>query len=223
MADVEDLLQPPKQRGCLVSAMGLVILTVTAPVVAVIRSLSSWRRGGDIRVVVTNEAVAGKADHPRRRLDLTCDAPISAAPGVRDRVTDAVVRTAELLHRPEVAYHLVYRVRGDEEAVALPVGSSLQSLGERFRLCLAQGPLAGRTAMWLALDRRRALSDVVDSATCDPDVDDVREHLLAAADSWGMATSWARSGPSWVLRMVVEVPAPAADRVQVLLQRTGRG
>ncbi len=99
------------------------------------------------------------------------DVPLSREGGVRRRVTDAVIRVAEDLRRPDDIYTMIYRLPSDEEAVALPVGPQLQELGERFYLALNQGPVAGRTVVWLTLGRGTALASVVDPFTCDPEGD----------------------------------------------------
>ena len=212
-------MRQPGPRGCLASTAAALTLVAVAPVVFVIHRWREWRRGGDSRVSIASIPLSEGGLDNRQRLDVSFDVPLSAAGEFLRRLTDGVVRVAETLHRPDDAFHVIFRLPGGDEAVALPLGPLLQSLGERFRLVLDQGPLAGRSVIWLVLDRRRALAEVVDPAACDPESDGARERLLAAADGWSMATSWARVGPSFVVRLILLVPPEAKARVRALLGR----
>jgi hypothetical protein len=217
MAEGDHFVRQPGPRGCLASAAAALTLVVVAPLVFVIHRWREWRRGGDGRVSIASVPWPKVGIDNRRRLDVSFDVPLSAAGDLRRRLTDGVVRIAESLRRPDDAFHVIFRLPGGDEAVALPLGPLLQSLGERFRLVLDQGPLAGRTAIWLVLARDRALAEVVDPTTCDPESDEARERLLAATDRWSMATSWARVGPSLVIRLILVIPAGAAERVVSIL------
>lgn len=153
------------------------------------------------------------------RVDVCLDVPRNAEPGFRRRLTDAVVRVAEVLRSPDDVYHLVYRLPSDEEPVVLPVGPQLQELGDRFLLVSSQNALSGHTAVWLALPRGRALSEILDPLTYDPEAQGEPEGLLEHAGAqWSMASEWAQIGPSLVVRLVVIVPAARADRVTDLLR-----
>ena len=122
-------------------------------------------------------------------MDAVLDVPLSREGGVRRRVTDAVIRVAEDLRRPDHVYTMIYRLPSDEEAVTLPVGPQLQALGERFFLALNQGPVAGRTVVWLTVGRGTALAEVVNPAICDPEGDGEPEGLLGTAVArWAMAS-----------------------------------
>lgn len=220
MPDFEDRLRPPARPGCLAATGAALVLALFSPLVLAVRSWRSWRRGHDIRVSIEPLPAPGGAEPDRDRLDVVCDVPLGVERGFRDRLTDRVVRVAEALRSPDDAYHLVYRLRGAEEAVVLPLGPHVQSLGERFRLVLDQGALAGRTVIWLALARGLPLSRIVNPERCDPETPNERERLLETPEGrWSMATSWDAVGPSLIVRMILVVPTPARDRVVEVLER----
>jgi hypothetical protein len=149
------------------------------------------------------------------RIDLTFDVPPAAEPEFRRRLTDGVVRVAETLRDPDDVYHLAFRFPWDEEPVVLPVGPQLQELGERFSLIQSQGKMAGRTVAWLTLGHDRALAEVLDPDTYDPEAPGEPDALLMHPDvRWSMATEWIRVGPSLEFRLILIVPADAADRVK---------
>ena len=205
-------------RGCLAAGAGFLALIVISPLALVIRSWRSWRRGGEVRSTLETRPITSVAG-ARRRIDLMFDVPAPAEPGFRRRLTDAVVRVAETLRRPDDVYNIIYRHPADPEPVALSVGPQLQELGERFSLVLSQGALAGRTVVWLTLPRDRALSEVLDPTACDPEAEGEPEALLASpAARWSMATEWARVGPSLVIRLILVVPSDAENRVKALLR-----
>jgi hypothetical protein len=219
MPELDALLQRPGPRGCLASAAAALVLIFVSPLVLAVRSWRSWRRGHDIRVSIEPLPRPGGAAPDRQLLDVVCDVPLSVERGFRDRLTDRVVRVAEALRSPDDAYHVVYRPPGADEALVLPLGPHVQSLGERFRLVLDQDVLAGRTAVWLVLDRGLPLSLIVDPERCDPESPEERERLVETPEArWSMATSWAPVGPSLIVRMILAVPTPAQDRVMRLLE-----
>lgn len=216
MAEPGSNLGGPGPRGCLASVAAAFVLAVIAPAVVALRRWQSWRRGSGLRLEVASSMPAGGR---RRRLELGYDVPAAAAPAFRRRLTDAVVRVAELLRRPGDVYHLVYRQAGDDEAVALPLGPRLQALGERVHLLLSRGSTAGRTVLWLTLGRERTLAEIVHPVSCDPDDEGERERLLAAADRWAMASSWVVAGPSLLVRIVLVAPAEAEAAVTGILRK----
>lgn len=216
MPEPDSTLQPPGPRGCLASSAAAFVLAATAPIVYMIQRWRVWRRGSVHRLSIAG-AVHPSNGETRVRLDVTLDVPMSAADAVRRRATDAVVRVAETLRRPDDAYHMVCRPLGDVEPLMLPLGPLVQSLGERLNLVLRQGSLAGRTVVWLALARERALGEVTDPERCNPEIDAERERLLASGDRWAAASSWARVGPSFVVRLILIVPAEAEARVRAIL------
>lgn len=206
----------PGPRGCLASVACALVLAVVAPAVVALRRWRTWRRGSGLRLEVAGSTPAGEG---RRRVEIGYDVPAAVAPAFRRRLTDAVVRVAEFLRRPDDAYHVVYRQAGDDEAVALPLGPRLQALGERLHLLLSRGSTAGRTVVWLALGRGRTLAELVDPVSCDPELQAERERLLAAADRWAMASSWLVAGPSLLVRIVLVVPAEAETAVTAIVRK----
>ncbi len=220
MPELDALLQRPGPRGCLASAAAALVLAFVSPLVLAVRSWRSWRRGHDIRVSIEALPPPGGAESDRHMLDVICDVPLSVERGFRDRLTDRVVRVAEALRSPDDAYLLVYRLPGAEEALVLPLGPRVQSLGERFRLVLDQSALAGRTVVWMALARDLPPARIVDPERCDPESPDERERLLETSEArWSMAASWAPVGPSLIVRTILVVPTSAQDRVVRLLEK----
>jgi len=214
---IEEATSP---RGCLAAGAGATVLALLSPMVVAIRGWRVWRRGADIRSTLDADWLTSAAGTRLRRLDLSIDVPFPAEPGFRHRLTDAVVRVAEELRRPDDVYHLVYRLPWDEETTAIPVGPQVQELGERFSLVQAQGAMVGRTAVWLALGMDRALSEVVDPIAYDPETEGEPEGLLTHPDlRWSMATTWARKGPSTVTRLVIVVSEAAATRVEAAVEK----
>jgi hypothetical protein len=194
-------------------------LLLISPVALIVKRLQRWRRGDMLQSTLEIRNIATVSGDERRCVDLTLDVPAAVEPGVRRRVTDTVVRIAESLRAPDDVYNVLYSPSGDPEPVVLPVGPQLQELGERFFLTLTQGPLAGRTVVWLTLGRDVSLSDVVDPLTCDPEAVGEPEGLLASAEArWSMASEWAQVGPSLVIRLMIVVPAAAAAEVEAILQ-----
>lgn len=215
MSDAGERHRPPGTKGCLASAAGLAVLAVISPFALVIQSWRRWRRGDDIRVALEvtpwSDGPAGRS----QRIDATMNVPLRDEAGFRRRVTDAVVRIAEAVRRPDDVYNMVYRMPLDEEALILAVGPQLQGLGERFFLTLNQGVVEGRTIVWLTLARDAPLASVVDAFTCDPEAEGQLESLLAAPGArWTMASEWARVGPSLVIRLIFVVPASAQSVVK---------
>ena len=223
MADSTDAGRSTASRGCLATGAGAAALAALAPFVLAVRGWKKWRRGPEIRTTIEIEPLTTSAGADLRRIDLSLDVPQPAEPGFRRRLTDAVVRVAEVLRLSDDVYHLVYRLPWDEEPVAIPVGPQLQELGERFELVQSQGVMAGRTVVWLTLGRDRALSEVVDPVAYNPEADGEPEGLLTHPDlRWSMATEWARVGPSLVFRLILVVPADRADHVHDLLNAIRR-
>ena len=211
-----------KSRGCLAVVAGMFTLALVSPFAVVVQRWRRSRRGDSLRSTIEVRPFHTAATDERRWVDLTLDVPGSLEPGFRRRCTEAVVRVAEALRRPDDVYNVVYSRPGDSEPVVLPVGPQLQELGERFFLVLSHSPLSARTVVWLTLGRRTPLSDVVDPVNCDPEAVGEPERLLASADArWAMATEWARVGPSLVIRLIFVVPINSVDRVKTILESIG--
>jgi hypothetical protein len=206
--------------GCLRPAAGLVGLVVLAPFALAVRGLRAWRRGTALRVERTRDSLPVVDGPPLARLDTTADVPSAAVDDFRRRLTETVVRVAEALRRPDDVYHLLARDPSAEETGVLPVGPQIQELAERLHLVLGRPPMAGRTAVWLALSRARRVVDFVDPFGYDPEAAGEPERLLAGSGMrWGMATGFAPRGPSVVFRVVLYVPTESASTVEAALEK----
>lgn len=196
------------------------VLTLLSPVVVMMRAWRGWRRGAEITSSLDVARLIDINGRELRSFNLSLDVPDAAEPELRNRLTDAVIRVAEVLRRSDDVYHLVYRLPWDEDATAIPIGPLLQGLGERFALVQSQGALAGRTAVWLTLGRERALAEVIDPLVYDPEGSGEPETLLSRPDlRWSLATAWAKTGPSTVIRAIFVVPEESAHRVAAVLKR----
>ena len=220
MTDRDRTARTTGARGCLAAGAGAAVLTILSPVVVMMRAWREWRRGTEVTSSLDVARLTGITGRELRRFDLLLDVPTTEEPELRNRLTDTVVRVAEVLRRSDDVYHLVYRVPWDEDATAIPIGPLLQELGERFALVQSQGVLAGRTVVWLTLGRERALAEVIDPAVYDPEGNGEPEALLIHPDlRWSLATAWARTGPSTVIRAIFVVPEESAHRVRAVLGR----
>jgi len=209
----------PKSRGCLAVLAGIATLVLISPFAFGVQRWRRWRRGNALQSTLEVGFFAVASDGMRRSIDLTLDVPVSVEPGFRRRVTEAVVRVADTLRRPDDVYNVIYSPPGDSEPVVLAVGPQLQELGERFFLTLSQSALSARTVVWLTLGRDRPLSEAIDPMTCDPEAEGEPEGILASADArWSMATEWARVGPSLVIRLLIVVPTESVDDVKTTLE-----
>jgi hypothetical protein len=218
MSEWRENLPQLRKPGCLATLAAMAILPVIAPVAAIVHRWRAWRRGSDVRVSI-NVSPGRRPGYSR--VDATFDRPRAVQPGFRRRLTDVVVRAAEVLRQSDDVYNLVSRHPTDTEPLALPVGPQLQALGERFFLVLNQGSLAERTVVWLTLKRGESLAQVVDTTTYDPESAGEPEGLMQHESiRWSMATEWANVGPSLVVRMIVSVPTERAQLIQSLLAGT---
>ena len=205
----------PRSRGCLAVLAGVFSLALISPFAFVVQRWRRRRRGNALRSTVEVRSFEKAAGVERRCIDVTLDVPVAVEPGFRRRVTEAIVRVADTLRRPDDVYNVIYSPPGDTEPVVLPVGPQLQELGERFFLTLTQSALSARTVVWLTLGRDHPLSEVVDPMTCDPEAEGEPESILSSTDArWSMATEWVRVGPSLVIRLIIVVPAETADEVK---------
>lgn len=223
MTESGGALRQPGPRGCLGTAAGLAVLAVMSPFALIIQSFRRWRRGDAVRVAVAATPRQGATNRLQQRIDATIDVPLGVEVRIRRKLTDAIVRIAEDLRRPDDVYNMVYRMPSDEEAVTLPVGPQLQELGERFFLVLNQGNLTGRTVVWLTLGRGTALARVADPVTYDPEAEGQPDGLLGTVEArWSMASEWARVGPSLIIRLILVVPASAEAAVSARLAALAR-
>lgn len=187
-----------------------------APAALAVRTVRARRRGSDTRI----RRERSRIGNGLTRIDLELDVPNPRIDAFRPTLTDAVVRIAEALRRPDDVYHLVYREAAVDEASVLPVGPQLQELGERFHLVMSQASLARRTAVWLTLGRGRRLVELIDPFSYDPESDGEPEALMAGSGlRWGMATAYAPSGPSTLFRVVLFVPDESFSTIDKLISR----
>ena len=212
--------QPGTMAGCLRSAIGLVGLVALAPFAIAVRGLRAWRRGTGLRLECTRGELAVGDGPPLARIDTTADVPSAAVEAFRRRLTETVVRVAEVLRRPDDVYHLLAREPSAEETDVLPVGPQIQELAERLHLVLGRPPMAGRTVVWMALPRSRRVAEVVDPFDYDPEAAGEPERLLAGSGMrWGMASGFAPRGPSVAFRFVLYVPSESAPAVEAVLEK----
>mgnify|MGYP001827890565 FL=1 len=197
----------------LAAVAGVVVL---APMAAVVRAVRRWRRGRGVRFRrETAPFVDGMT-----RVDLQLDVSHETGESCARSLTDAVVRVAEALRRPDDVYHLIYREQAAEETTLMPVGPLLQELGERFHLVLSQEALASRTCVWLTLPRTQRLVEMLDPYDYDPEGAGEPESLLAGSGMrWGMASTVVHTGPSVLFRLALFVPKPSVGRVETLVDR----
>ena len=220
MSEWRENLPQLRKPGCLATVAALAILPVIAPVAAIVQRWRTWRRGIDVRISIN---VSPSRRPGYSHIDATFDRPRGVQPGFRRRLTDAVVRVAEILRQSDDVYNMIFLLPTDTEPMALPVGPQLQALGERFFLVLNQGNLAGRTVVWLTLRRGESLATLVDTASYDPEADGEPEGLLQHESvRWSMATEWADVGPSLVVRVIGCVPTEKVQVIQSLLAGVDR-
>jgi hypothetical protein len=107
--------------------------------------------------------------------------------------------------------------------VAVPVGSTVQALAERFALSLGQHDLERRTAVWLALPRAVHIAGVLDPFAYDPEAEGEPHRLLAHAPArWSLVVAWAHGTASSRLRLLLLVPTSQRARAEEVLVRLRR-
>ncbi len=172
------------------------------------------------------------ADGALERFDLTLAAPAGHEREVVRSLARTVVLVAESPRRNDDRYHLVARAVAASEATLVPLGSSLQVLGDRAALELARTANGRRTALWLCLPTTRALGEVVDPDSFDPETEAAIDALLAGgAIRWAVAATLARNRRQIAARMILWLdPNPgravveaAAGRLRTLLASNARG
>ncbi len=207
-----------RRSGCLASWGGLLGIVILAPAALVIRAVRALRRGNQTRLRRDSSSFSGG----QTRIAVDIDVPEAGVGPFRPILTDAVIRVAELLRCPDDVYHLVYREAALDETTLLPVGPQLQELGERFHLVMSQTAMVRRTAVWMTLGRGRRLAELIDPNSYDPEAGEEPDALLARSGMrWGMATSFAPSGPSTLFRVVFFVPDDAVPAIDALIDRLG--
>jgi len=208
------------RRGCVSYLLGFLSLVVLAVPVGLIRSWQAWRRGTDWKIDWRTQPGPASGLTDRLRIDLEGDIPIRSSGGFTRRLTDTVVRIAEHLRQQDDHYHHIHRIPGEPEALILPVGPKIQELGDRLILALGQGDLKDRTSVWLTFPARRAITEVLDPETYDPEADGEPEGLIESSEPrWATAITWGRIGPSTVYRVAFWIPETSLPTVGALLRR----
>ena len=198
--------------------VGSVVLLLLAPFAAAARWWSRRRRGVDPRV-----GWELRSGRPFDSIDATVDVPAGREVEARTEIIDAVVRVAELLHRDDDVFHVVFRKPWEADATLVAVGPQPQELAERLAVSLGSRTLEGMTQIWLTLPAARHLGEVVDPARFDPESLGAPERLAAsAAPRWAMTTAFVRRGPSAVFRLRLTVPPPSSDDVAAVFERLRR-
>jgi hypothetical protein len=184
--------------GCLRAAFAAPALLVLAPVSALVRRVSRWRRGRETRAEWSWVGHRGEDDRPLAYLGIDADLPLDVD-GAR-ALTEAAVRLAERLADGDSVYHMVHRETGGDE-VAVPLGPSIQALAERFSLTARRVALEGIPVVWIALPRKLALGEVLETAA----QSSAAEQLLGIPARWGMVVTRHRGLASvhWHLDVVV--------------------
>jgi len=202
--------QGSQTAGCLTAGLGGVLLVVLAPVAALVRAVQRRRRGSDPRVAWHRDA---RAIPGAVAIDVVLDLPRPRQADGRRALTDAVVRVAEALRRPDDVYNLVYRESAEPDTVMVPVGSQIQDLAERVHLALAHVAWAGRTLVWLVLPRSRPLAAAVPDLGWDPDAEGEPDALIARErPRWAFALAFSLGAVATEIRLRIVVP-PEADAV----------
>jgi len=205
-----------RRAGCVSGGLGAAVVLVLAPFAYVVRAFRGWRRGAEI--LVEQSSITSAID--LATVDVAIDVPIQRDGELRAVLTDTVIRVAEKLRSPDDVYHQVYRQHGLDETTILPVGPLLQEFGDRLSLALGHGPLAGRTVVWLTLPRGLAPAELVDPNEYDPEAKGEPESLMNHPDvRWSLATTFVRTGPSVVYRVLFFVSAENVRQVESLLGR----
>jgi hypothetical protein len=153
-----------------------------------------------------------------RIFDIALDSPEIRVRFVHRELTETMVRLAEALRTQDEAYHLVYRVPTEPESVALPIGPSIQALGDRFQIALGQHDLEGRTVVWLALPPGIHIAEVVDPFAYDPAADGEPHRLMRSVPAaWAVAIARGRGPASEITRLLMLVPEDRSTSVESLL------
>ncbi len=196
--------------------LGLPALVVLAPAAAAVRAVRRARRGDRVRLSWREEPASGAL----ARLAVELDVPTGREPRARRALTDAVVRIAEALRRPDDVYHLLWRERHEHETTLLPIGPQVQDLGERFHLALSHHAWAGRTLVWLTLARSTPLASAVPAADWNPEAPGEPAGLLAAVPArWAAALEFRSDGASTLHRLDLHLPPSKLPQATALLAR----
>jgi hypothetical protein len=202
--------------GCLSAAGALVTIIILSPLAVAVRFVRRLRRGETTRIRTERSDFTDRL----ARIDLSVDAVQSRVETTRSSATDVAVRVAESLLRADDVVHMLSRDAAAEETVIVPIGPRVHELGDRFHLALAQGSLAGRTAVWVALPRSRRVVELIDPDSYDPDAEGQLEGLMENSEiRWAVATSFASDDVSTLYRLAFFIPVDSVGTVEAILRR----
>ncbi len=188
-----------------------------APVAALYRSWTRWRRGPEV-VVTSHIEAFERSEAGWTRVVASVDFPHSLDGG--HLITRSVVRIAENLGGDGEVFHLVHREPGRQETIVVPLGSTINDLAERLVLSCRRSILDGKTLVWPALPRGRHLGEFIDPVTYDPEALGEPEHLLQTAPiTWALVLRRHRGAASTVFEMAFIVPDRQAECVETVVTR----
>ncbi len=203
--------------GCLRALVAAPALAVLAPMAALFRSWARRRRGSAI--VATSHVEPFERTEPGWvKISASIDIPHSIAGVVL--MTRCVVRIAEGLAGGGEIFHLVHREPGREETIAVPLGSSVNDLAERFALSCGRSILDRRTLVWPIFARGHHLGEFIDPVAYDPEAPGEPEATLRTAPiTWAMILKRHRGTASTIFDLDFIIPQQQAERVVAILNR----
>jgi len=203
--------------GCLRVLLAAPALAVLAPMAALFRSWARWRRGSSI-VVNSNIAPFERGEARWAKISTSIDIPHSIAGVVL--ITRCVVRIAEDLGSGGEVFHLVHREPGQDETIAVPLGSSVNDLAERFFLSCGRSVLERRILVWPTLARGHHLGEFIDPVAYDPEAPGEPEAALRSAPiTWAMILKRHSCTASTIFQMNFIVPEQQAEKVEATVKR----
>ncbi len=195
--------------GCLRAVVSLPALIVLAPVAALVRTISRWRRGKAPRVEWRWGAVTTGDGRSMARLQAGVDVPFDID-GSR-MLTEATVRLAEILGTGDEVYHMIHGEPGGDGEVALPLGPLIQALADRFYLTGRRSALEGFPVMWIALPRKVSLGEVLHGKE---DSIEAVPRMLQMPLYWGMVVIRRIGSASVRYHLDLVVPEDAVEEVE---------
>jgi len=203
--------------GCLRALVAAPALAVLAPMAALFRSWARWRRGTEV-VVTSHIEPFERSEKGWTKVSTSIDIPHSLHGVIL--MTQCVVRIAEGLAGGGEVFHLVHREPGREETIAIPLGSSVNDLAERFALSCGRSILDRRTLVWLALTRGRHLGEFLDPGAYDPEIPEEPETALRSAPiTWAMILRRHGGTASTIFNVDFIVPHQQSEKVEAAVKR----
>ena len=203
--------------GCLRALVAAPALVVLAPAAALYRSWARWRRGS-LMVVKSHIEPFERSEAGWVKISASIDIPHSFAGVIL--MTRCVVRIAEGMAGGGEVFHLVHREPGRDETIAVPVGSSVNDLAERFALSCGRSILDRSTLVWPALARGHHLGEVIDPVAYDPEAPGEPDAALRAAPiTWAMILRRQTGTASTIFDVDFIVPQQHAEKVEAAVNR----